>query len=100
MDWLWTWGGHCFGYRNGMDLWSCNGQHIGRFFGSEVYGSDGKYIGEILSDDRLITNKIKKRCMRSPFPQPARVAGYAKLANRTGYTMYFGYEDFPDTEDQ
>jgi hypothetical protein len=42
MGWLFTWGGKCFGYREGDDLWTHDGRHIGRFYGEEVYGKRGQ----------------------------------------------------------
>jgi hypothetical protein len=59
MTWLWTWGGKCFGYRDGDDLWTYDGQHVGRFHGDEIYGRDGRYLGEVMNESRLITNKAK-----------------------------------------
>lgn len=38
MQWLWTWGGESFGYRDGDNLWTHTGQHVGRFHGDEVFG--------------------------------------------------------------
>jgi hypothetical protein len=35
-EWFWTWGGKCFGYRDGNDLWIHDGHHVGRFDGDEV----------------------------------------------------------------
>jgi hypothetical protein len=61
MQWLWTWGGQCFGYRDGDNLWTHDGYHFGRFHGDEVYGPDGHYLGELKNETRLITNKLKKR---------------------------------------
>lgn len=46
MDWLWTWGGKCFGYRSGDDLRTYDGCHVGRFHGDDVFGPDGRYLGE------------------------------------------------------
>jgi hypothetical protein len=37
MQWLWTWGGVSFGYREGDNLWTHDGRHVGRFHGIEVY---------------------------------------------------------------
>ena len=54
MQWLWTWGGVCFGYRDGADLWTHDGRHVGRFASGEVYAPDGSYLGELVQDDRLI----------------------------------------------
>ena len=62
-DWLWTWGGACFGYRRDASLFTSDGLEIGRFFGTEVYGADGAYIGELnaaADGPRLITNLYKK----------------------------------------
>ncbi len=56
MDWFWTWGGECFGYRRDDKLFTYHGLQVGRFYGDEVYGSDGRYLGEIKSEKRLITN--------------------------------------------
>ncbi|NSW84553.1 MAG: hypothetical protein HPY90_15220 [Syntrophothermus sp.] len=64
-QWLWTWGGRCFGYRDGDDLWTYDGKHVGRFIGDEVYAPDGSYLGEI-KDGRLITNLSKKHYRNSP----------------------------------
>ena len=98
MEWLWTWGGRCFGYRDGDDLWTYDGKHVGRFSGDEVYAPDGQYLGEIISGNRLITNKSKKSWRHGSFTPYARRAGYAKYADYAGYAMYAGYEDFPKLE--
>lgn len=60
MDWFWTWGGECFGYRSDDKLFTYHGRQAGRFYGDEVYGSDGRYLGEIKNENRLITNSGKK----------------------------------------
>jgi hypothetical protein len=97
MDWLWTWSGKCFGYRDVDDLWTYNGRHIGHFSGDEVYGPDGLYIGELMND-RLITN-LAKRSWRGPaFTPYGRRASYAKYINYVGYSMCAGHEDFPGPE--
>jgi len=98
MEWLWTWGGRCFGYRDGDDLWTHDGRHVGRFYGDEVYALDGQYLGEITSGNRLIANKSKKSWRRGSFTPYAQRAGYAKYADYAGYAMYAGYEDFPKLE--
>ena len=60
-QWLWTWGGECFGYHEGDELWTYNGRHVGRFDRhEEVYARDGRYLGEVMSNDRLITKTSKK----------------------------------------
>ena len=98
MQWLWTWGGKCFGYLNGHDLWTHDGKHVAKKSGNEIYGSDGRYLGEIMSEDRLITN-ISKKSWRGPaFVPYGRCGAYAKYADYAGYDMYAGHEDFPPPE--
>lgn len=80
MEWLWTWGGRCFGYRDEDDLWTYDGKHVGRFSSDEVYAPDGQYLGEIIRGKRLITNKGKKSWRRSGFTPYAQRGGYAKYA--------------------
>lgn len=93
MDWLWTWGGECFGYRQGDRLFAYHGRQVGRFHGDEVYGSDGRYLGEVKNGNRLITNTSKRGWSRGGF---GTVMGgsYARYANYVGYAMYAGHEDF------
>ena len=98
MEWLWTWGGRCFGYRDGDDLWTYDGRHVGRFRGDEVYGSDGRYLGEVSSRNRLITDKRKKSWRKATFLPYARRIAYVKYVDYVGYVMYAGYEDFPEPE--
>jgi hypothetical protein len=94
MDWLWTWGGECFGYRNGDSLYTYFGREVGRFHDDKVYGSDGRYLGESKNGNRLITNTSMGHGIRGSFA--ARVGGsYARYASYAGYAMYAGYEDFP-----
>ena len=98
VDWLWTWEGRCFGYRDGDDLWTYNGRDVGRFDGDDVYGPDGGYLGEIRNGNRLITNRSKRNYRRSGFSPYANRAAYARYADYAGYAMYAGYEDFPELE--
>lgn len=94
MEWFWTWGGECFGYRRGDDLFTHNGHHAGKFHGDEVYGADGRYLGEVKSKSRLITNPSKRGQARGGF---GKISGgaYAAYADYVGYAMFSGYEDFP-----
>lgn len=87
MEWLWTWSGRCFGYRDGDNLWTHDGRDIGRFHDDEVYGSDDRYLGEIINN-RLITNKSKKVQRRSGFAPYASRTVYTKYVDYVGYTMY------------
>ncbi|UWQ74431.1 hypothetical protein [Leisingera sp. M658] len=95
MDWMWTWSGECFGYRDGYELWTHDGKHVGKFCGDDVYGRDGRYLGEVMNQNRLITNYAKSGWVKAPFAPYARRAGYAKYANCAGYAMYAGHQDFP-----
>lgn len=60
MEWFWTWGGECFGYRNGDSLFTYFGREAGRFDGEEIYGRDGRYLGEIRNNNRLITKGVEE----------------------------------------
>ena len=40
-NWLWTWSGTRFGYRQADSLFTHDGVEVGRFHGSEVYAVDG-----------------------------------------------------------
>lgn len=98
MLWLWTWGGRCFGYRDGDNLWTYNGKHVGKFYDDEVYDRNGVYLGEIKNENRLITCISKKGRRKSSFTPYANRCGYVKYVNYVGYVMYAGYEDFPNIE--
>jgi hypothetical protein len=99
MDWLWTWGGTCFGYRDGDNLWTHDGRHAGRFVGDEVYDRNGAYLGEIMSSNRLITSRARRGWHRPGFiPLPQRTA-YPRYTNNPGYTLPPGYGDFPSPEE-
>jgi hypothetical protein len=99
MEWLWTWGGTSFGYRDGDNLWTYDGRHAGRFREDEVYGSGGEYLGEVKSKNRLITNLSKRSRRAGSFAPYASRGAYVRYANYVGYVMYAGYEDFPQPED-
>jgi hypothetical protein len=103
MEWLWTWGGRSFGYRDAAALWTHDGRHVGMFTSDaeasddEVYGPHGEYLGELLSG-RLITHLQKKHHRGPSFTPYARRGSFAKYADYVGYAMYAGYEDFPKLE--
>ena len=98
MDWVWTWSGECFGYRDEDELWTYDGRHVGRFFEDDVRGPDGRYLGE-LRDGRLITKSSKRNQVGATFVPHPRRGGYARYANKSGFAMYAGCEDFPSPED-
>jgi hypothetical protein len=64
MNWLWTWGGKCFGYPDGDNLWSHDGRHVGSFHDDEIYAADGRYLGKVMGS-RLITDKSYTRVLYS-----------------------------------
>ena len=98
MDWMWTWGGKSFGYRDGDDLWTQGGKHVGRFNGDEVYGPNGEYLGEVMSENRLITNRAKSGWRSFAFTPYGRRSAYSGYAGYAGYAMYAGHQDFPPHE--
>lgn len=93
MQWLWTWGGKSFGYRDSDNLFTYSGKHVGKFYEGEIYDTQGKYLGEMMND-RLITDIRKKSFLKYPFA-PYVGSPYAKYADYAGYAMYAGYQDFP-----
>ena len=97
MQWLHTWSGRSFGYRNGDNLYSHDGKHVGKFYGDEVYGSNGFYLGEI-KDSKLITKISKKNQRKSVYTPYVDRVGYVNHVDYVGYVMYAGYEDFPKLE--
>jgi hypothetical protein len=58
MNWFWTWGGKCFGYRVDDRLFAYFGLQVGRFDGDEVYAADGCYLGEIMNENRPADSSI------------------------------------------
>jgi sporulation protein YlmC with PRC-barrel domain len=94
MDWVWTWGGTSFGYRDGTDLWTHDGRHIGEFVGSEVYHPSGRYLGE-LHDGKLVTRRSKKNSTRSSFTPSMSRIGRINRIDRIGRIMVIGCENFP-----
>ncbi len=94
MDWLWSWGGVSFGYRDGDNLWTHDGRHVGKFIGDEVHSPTGRYLGE-LRDGRLITNTSKKGKTRSGFSPYVSRVGCVNKVDYVGYAMLVGHEDFP-----
>lgn len=95
MQWLWTWGGSSFGYREGDNLWTHDGRHVGRFQGADVFGPNGTYLGELRNKNRLITSISKKHYRGHTFAPHARRVAYVPYVNYVGYVMYVGHEDFP-----
>lgn len=97
MQWLWTWGGKSFGYRQNDNLFTHFGKHIGKFYENEIYDARGKYLGELMNDNRLISSNSKKSFAKYPFA-PYTGSPYVNYVDYVGNVMYAGYEDFPSPE--
>jgi hypothetical protein len=99
MNWVWTWGGTCFGYLDGDDLITHDGRHVGRKNDDgDIYSPKGRYLGEVRNKNRLITNRAKKSWVGYAFAPYARRVGFVRYVNYVGYVMYAGFEDFPSPE--
>ncbi|XUW93645.1 hypothetical protein OH764_36475 (plasmid) [Burkholderia sp. M6-3] len=95
MDWLWTWGGKSFGYRDGDDLWARDGRNVGRFVGDEVFAPDGTYLGEMMGTSRLITCEAKMGRRTTGFhPQDRRIV-HTVYPDYSAYPTDAGYQEFP-----
>jgi hypothetical protein len=94
-EWLWTWSGESFGYREANELWTHDGRHVGHFDGEQIFHPEGCYLGELMDGTRLITAKFGRGAHRARFAaQPPR----ARSPRRTrlpGYIIPTGFEDFP-----
>ncbi len=97
MEWLWTWKGKSFGYRQGDELRTQDGRHVGKFYGDDIYGPDGRYLGEV-RNGRLITHKSKKSRKKSYFTPKAKVVGRVGRFGYVGNVMLSGYEEFLTNE--
>lgn len=97
MEWLYTWGGRSFGYKDGDRLYTHDGRNVGKFYGNEIYGQDRAYLGEI-RNQILITNTSKKGNRKSGFVQNAGRVGMVNRIDRVGNVMVVGFEDFPKLE--
>jgi hypothetical protein len=97
-QWLWTWGGESFGYREGDELWAHDGRHVGRFDADKIYGPDGCYLGEILDGNRLITAKFRISMRQPSFTMQQRRPGSPRRRRLPGYVMPTGFEDVPVQE--
>jgi hypothetical protein len=98
MDWYWTWGGECFGYRLHDWLFAYHGLQVGQFHGDEVYGTDGGYLGQVKREKRLITDLGKNHLTKLSF-DPVMDAPYEQYPNRVVFGAYAGFKDFPTPED-
>jgi len=97
LEYLWTWGGAFFGYRQDANLWSYMGRHVGYMTGHTVFGLDGHYLGEIVNG-RLLVNDTRKTLWSAPLAQLPKYPAFAKLTDLEGHGVYSGFEDFPAPE--
>jgi hypothetical protein len=98
MHWLWTWGGECFGYREGDNLWTYNGKHVGCFHGDEVYAPDGWYLGEIRRGNRLVIDRSKSAQSKPRFVRCKDRLASPRLDYSPPLTLYLSCKDFPSPE--
>ena len=98
MRWLWTWGGECFGYREGDYLWTYSGKHAGCFHGDEVYASDGWYLGEIKQGNRLVVDRCKSGQLKPQFTRSIDRLACPRHDNYPALTLYVSHKDFPSPD--
>jgi hypothetical protein len=98
MEWLWTWGGECFGYREGDYLWTYDGKHVGCFHGEELYAPDGRYLGEIKQGNRLVTDRSKYGRSKPPFRRSIDRLACPRYDNYPPLTLYLSHKDFPSPD--
>lgn len=98
MDWLWIWGGTCFGYRDGDALWTHDGRHVGQFHGHEIYARDGTYLGELAGGHRLVTCLAKSSRLHRSFTPLRNRRPYPRHADLTGQALSAGWADFAAPE--
>lgn len=94
MQWFWTWGGTCFGYRRVDHLFTHNGTCVGTFQGNEVYALDGRYLGEIKNENRLITD-LSKRSKRGRSAAAVTGGSYGRYVDYVGHVMDEDMRTFP-----
>ena len=94
MMWLWTWGGECFGYREGDYLWTYLGKHAGCFHGDEVYASNGWDLGEIKQGNRLVVDRSKSGQLKPQFAQAIDRLTCPRNDHYPALTLYLGHKDF------
>ena len=95
MEWLWTWGGECFGYREGDYLWTYDGKHVGCFHDDELYAPDGSYLGEIKQGNRLVIDRSKYGRSKTQFKRSIDRLALPQCENCQPLTLYLGHKDFP-----
>ena len=97
LDYLWTWGGVFFGFRQENQLWTYTGHHIGIFEGNTIFGLKGHYLGEIVNN-RLLVNDTRKVLRAAPLAELPKHPAIPKPADLEGLSVCRGFEDFPPPE--
>ena len=98
MKWLWTWGGECFGYREGDYLWTYSGKHAGCFHGDEVYASNGWYLGEIKQGNRLVVDRCKSGQLKPQFTRAIDRLACPRHDYYPALILYVSHKDFPSPD--
>ncbi|WP_157466314.1 hypothetical protein [Colwellia sp. MT41] len=98
MQWLWTWKGKSFGFRNNDELRLQDGTHVATFRGDEVFDFQGHYLGEIRSENRLITKKSSKRKKRSRSSKKMKMVARVGRVNYVANVNIIGHENFPEKD--
>jgi hypothetical protein len=96
-DWMWTWCGICFGYREQNSLWTYDGRHVGQFYGARVHAADGRYLGELWRG-RLIVYPEHRLSRECGFVPAARRPPRERYTGFQGPPIPYGLEDFPPPE--
>lgn len=85
MDWLWNWGGECFGYRDGESLFAYFGKEVGRFDAEASLGLTAVVASSQQSEPGfylLYLNRSRSDALRGGFSGLAR--GQVKRSARDG----------------
>jgi hypothetical protein len=96
-DWVWTWSGICFGYREQDDIWTYDGKHIGRFYGNRVHSASGRYLGELWRG-RLVTDPDHAEERQQGFRPAPKRSPRERYTGFYGPPVPYGLEDFPSPE--
>lgn len=95
LNWLWSWGGKCVGYKDEDYLWRYDGHNIGKFYGIEVYSPDGCYLFEQYSNGRLVIDKSKKNNTNEQYAALNTREAIDKKDDISGFALYANFEDLP-----
>lgn len=96
LNWLWSWGGKCVGYKDGDYLWGYDGHNIGKFYGMEVYSPDSCYLFEQYSNGRLVIDKSKKNKTNEQYTPLNTREAIDKKDDISGFVLYANFEDLPN----